>query len=214
MVKTLFAVASYRAPSVVFIDEVDSLLTQRKDGENDASRRIKTQFLIELDGAKNERQKQVLVIGATNLPKEIDDAARRRFVKRIYIPLPDHVSRAALIRTLLTKDNNNHSLTEKDITKLARDTDGFSGADLKSLCADAAMGPMRKMTMEEKMKIKAEDMPPITYKHFRSSLRGISPSVAQKDLIELVQWNDTYGSKVVIVDDSQESESDTDESST
>ena len=83
MVRTLFKVADYRSPSVVFIDEVDSLLTQRKADENEASRRIKTEFLVQLDGAGNDRQGHVLIIGATNLPQELDDAARRRFVKKV-----------------------------------------------------------------------------------------------------------------------------------
>ena len=194
LVKTLFAVASYRSPSVVFIDEVDSMLTQRKSDENEASRRIKTEFLVQLDGAGNDRKGHVLVIGATNLPQELDDAARRRFVKRLYIPLPDQAGRESLLRTLLEK--NSHSLTDKEIIKLSRDTDGYSGADLKNLCTDASMGPMRSMTVEEMMSIKANEVPPIAYKHFRQSLRGSSPSVAQSDLQAYIDWNNTYGSKV------------------
>jgi len=187
-------VASYRSPSVVFIDEVDSMLTQRKSDENEASRRIKTEFLVQLDGAGNDRKGHVLVIGATNLPHELDDAARRRFVKRLYIPLPDQPGREALLRSLLAK--NSHSLTDKEIIKLSRDTDGYSGADLKNLCTDASMGPMRSMTVEEMMSIKANEVPPIAYKHFRQSLRGSSPSVAQSDLQIYIDWNNTYGSKV------------------
>lgn len=194
LVKTLFAVASYRSPSVVFIDEVDSMLTQRKSDENEASRRIKTEFLVQLDGAGNDRKGHVLVIGATNLPQELDDAARRRFVKRLYIPLPDQPGRESLLRTLLAK--NSHSLTDKEIIKLSRDTDGYSGADLKNLCTDASMGPMRSMTVEEMMSIKANEVPPIAYKHFRQSLRGSSPSVAQSDLQVYIDWNNIYGSKV------------------
>ena len=106
LVRTLFAVASYRAPSVVFIDEVDSMLTQRKADENEASRRIKTEFLVQLDGAGNGRKGQVLVIGATNRPEELDDAARRRFVKKLYIPLPDQDGREALITNLLNANAN------------------------------------------------------------------------------------------------------------
>jgi len=74
-------VAAYKSPSVVFVDEVDSLLIKRSEGENEASRRIKTEFLVQLDGTK-ETGGRVLLIGATNRPAELDDAARRRFVKR------------------------------------------------------------------------------------------------------------------------------------
>ena len=68
-VRTLFAVASYRQPSVVFIDEVDSLLCQRSADENEASRRIKTEFLVQLDGASTDQQAQVVIVGATNRPE-------------------------------------------------------------------------------------------------------------------------------------------------
>ena len=209
LVKTLFAVASYRSPSVVFIDEVDSMLTQRKSDENEASRRIKTEFLVQLDGAGNDRKGHVLVIGATNLPQELDDAARRRFVKRLYIPLPDQPGRETLLRTLLAK--NRHSLTDKEIIKLSRDTDGYSGADLKNLCTDAAMGPMRTMTAEQMMRIDANDVPPIAYKHFRQSLRGSSPSVAQADLQVYIDWNNTYGSKVSNESDDDDDDDDDDD---
>lgn len=73
-------------PAVIFIDEVDSLLTARTENDNESSRRIKTEFLVQLDGAKTSDATQILVIGATNRPQELDEAARRRFVKRLYVP--------------------------------------------------------------------------------------------------------------------------------
>lgn len=74
---------------MIFIDEIDSLLSQRSDSEHESSRRIKTEFLVQLDGATTDNDERILVIGATNRPQELDEAARRRFVKRLYIPLPD-----------------------------------------------------------------------------------------------------------------------------
>ncbi|KAK1733516.1 fidgetin-like protein 1 [Skeletonema marinoi] len=194
LVKTLFAVASYQSPSVVFIDEVDSMLTQRKSDEDEASRSMKNEFLVQLDGAGNETKGHVIVIGATSLPHELDDAARRRFVKRLYFPLPDQAVREQQLRTLLA--NNRHSLKDSEITKLSHATDGYSCADLKNLCTDASMGPMRSLTDDEMMSINADEVPPISYKHFRRSLRGMNPSVAQSDLQVYLDWNDKYGSKV------------------
>ncbi|KAF5273488.1 hypothetical protein FQA39_LY07505 [Lamprigera yunnana] len=89
MVRALFAVAVCHQPAVIFIDEVDSLLSQRSDTEHESSRRLKTEFLVRLDGATTDNDERVLVIGATNRPQELDEAARRRFVKRLYIPLPE-----------------------------------------------------------------------------------------------------------------------------
>ena len=83
---------------------------------------------------------------------------------------------------------------------ISRDTDGFSGADLKSLCADVKMGHIRQMgpirqLCASEMSMDAENVPPISYKHFRKSLRGMNPSVAQADLAIYEKWNDTYGNK-------------------
>jgi SpoVK/Ycf46/Vps4 family AAA+-type ATPase len=198
LVRTLFAVAAYREPAVVFIDEIDSLLTQRKSDENEASRRIKTEFLVQLDGTGTSGQGRVLVIGATNRPHELDDAARRRFVKRLYIPLPEAPDREILLRTLLSK--NHHSLTDKDIQKLSNETAGFSGADLKALCTDAALGPIRQLG-HRALEVSASDVPPISYKHFRHALKGMNPSVAQSDLDIYLDFNKTYGSKSVTAED-------------
>lgn len=191
LVRTMFAVAAYREPAVVFIDEIDSLLTQRKADENEASRRIKTEFLVQLDGTGTAGQGRVLVIGATNRPQELDEAARRRFVKRLYIPLPETSDRKALLEVLLS--TNHHCLRDEDIEKLAHDTDGFSGADLKALCADAAMGPIRQLGTKA-LEVKVSEVPPISYKHFKKSLRGTKPSVAQSDLDQYIQWEKLYGS--------------------
>lgn len=169
------------------------MLTQRKSDENEASRRIKTEFLVQLDGAGNGRKGQVLVIGATNLPQELDDAARRRFVKKLYIPLPDKDARESLLTNLLEKNDN--TLSDTQITKLALATDGFSGADLKNLCADAAMGPLREFGAKA-LEIRTEDLPPISYIHFRKALRKMNPSVAQSDLDSHIEWNSKYGSTV------------------
>jgi fidgetin-like protein 1 len=193
-VRVLFAVAAYRQPAVVFIDEIDSLLTQRKADENEATRRIKTEFLVCLDGTGTSGQGRVLVIGATNRPQELDEAARRRFTKRLYIPLPETDDREILIRNLLA--NNNHRLVDDELQALARDTDGFSGADLQALCSDAAMGPIRQLGSRV-LKVEAKDVPPIEYKHFRQALEaleGKKPSVLPEDLAQYIEWDERFGS--------------------
>jgi SpoVK/Ycf46/Vps4 family AAA+-type ATPase len=194
LVRTMFAVAAYREPSVVFIDEIDSLLTQRKSDENEASRRIKTEFLVQLDGTGTTAQGRVLTIGATNRPQELDEAARRRFVKRLYIPLPVEPDRASLLQKLL--GTNNHRLTAADVQKLAKETAGYSGADLKALCTDAAMGPIRQLGPQA-LEVNASDVPPISSRHFRHSLRSMNPSVAPADLVQYEKWDNIYGSKRV-----------------
>jgi SpoVK/Ycf46/Vps4 family AAA+-type ATPase len=205
LVRTLFAVAAYREPAVVFIDEIDSLLTQRKADENEASRRIKTEFLVQLDGTGTSGQGRVLVIGATNRPHELDDAARRRFVKRLYIPLPERSDREILLRTLLITNKN--VLSDEQFTQLSNETSGFSGADLKALCVDAAMGPLRELGPKA-LDVDPSDVPAIAYKHFRRALRGTKASVAPDDLKVYLDWNATYGSKRANYGDESDGEDD------
>ena len=126
-VRTLFCVAAAREPSVVFIDEVDSLLCQRSSEENEASRRIKTEFLVQLDGAGTDCQARVVVLGATNRPDELDEAVRRRFAKRIYIPLPDELSRRQLLKSLLSTASIKHCIKMEDLDSLVKLTDEYSG---------------------------------------------------------------------------------------
>lgn len=116
MVKTLFSLAGMYQPSVVFIDEVDSLLCARTENENESSRRIKTEFLCQMDGANTNPNERILLIGATNRPQELDDAALRRFVKKLYIPLPNGTGRREFIVNLIEKEKeagNKYEMDEK-----------------------------------------------------------------------------------------------------
>jgi SpoVK/Ycf46/Vps4 family AAA+-type ATPase len=101
LMKTLFALAAIQSPSIIFIDEVDSILTKRSSEENEASRRLKTEFLIQLDGVGSSNTR-ILVIAATNRPFDLDEAALRRLTKRIFIGLPDSQSRLSLIKKLIS----------------------------------------------------------------------------------------------------------------
>ena len=96
LVRTLFEMARENKPSIIFIDEIDSLCGSRTDGENDATRRIKTEFLVQMQGVGKEDD-GILVLGATNIPWGLDAAIRRRFERRIYIPLPDEHARERMV---------------------------------------------------------------------------------------------------------------------
>ncbi|KAF5895682.1 spastin isoform X2, partial [Clarias magur] len=147
LVRALFAVARELQPSIIFIDEIDSLLCERREGEHDASRRLKTEFLIEFDGVQSGGDDRVLVMGATNRPQELDEAVLRRFAKRIYVTLPSEETRLKLLKNLLSKHGN--PLTAKELNQLARTTDGYSGSDLTSLAKDAALGPIRELRPDQ-----------------------------------------------------------------
>lgn len=132
MVRALFTIARCMQPSVVFIDEIDSLLTQRVDGEHDSSRRIKTEFLVQFDGVSTGAEDRLLIVGATNRPQELDEAARRRFTKRLYIPLPEESARKQIISTLMEKGHK-CSLTEECINYIAKKTAGKTNFRLTSI---------------------------------------------------------------------------------
>lgn len=102
LVKTLFEYARINKPSVIFIDDIDALLRRRNDKDDELTRRMSSEFFTQLDGANNNN-KQVLLIGATNMPEDLDEAAKRRFQKLLFIPLPNHDARKQLIKNLLKK---------------------------------------------------------------------------------------------------------------
>lgn len=133
MVRALFAVARELQPAIIFIDEIDSLLSERSQSEHEASRRLKTEFLIQFDGLPTGscEIERIVVMAATNRPYELDEAALRRFPKRVYVTLPDFDTRISLLSSLLQKQNS--PLTVDELKVLARQTEGYSGSDLTAL---------------------------------------------------------------------------------
>uniref|UniRef100_A0ACD5V7D5 Uncharacterized protein n=1 Tax=Avena sativa TaxID=4498 RepID=A0ACD5V7D5_AVESA len=142
LVANLFEMARENAPSIIFIDEIDSLCGQRGEGnESESSRRVKTELLVQMQGVGHNDDK-VLVLAATNTPYALDQAVRRRFDKRIYIPLPDLKARQRMFKVHL--GDTPHSLSESDFESLARRTDGFSGSDVAVCVNDVLFEPVRK----------------------------------------------------------------------
>lgn len=191
LVRALFAVAREFQPSVIFIDEVDSLLTDRKEGEHEASRRLKTELLVEFDGLHSEAEERILVMGATNRPQELDEAALRRFPKRVYVGLPDTCARVALLQKLLSKHDN--PLSKKELERLARLTDGYSGSDLTALAKDAALAPIRELDREELKAVEADQVRDIDLGDFLESLKRIRKSVSPQTLQTYANWSRDYG---------------------
>ncbi|KAF2121725.1 P-loop containing nucleoside triphosphate hydrolase protein [Lophiotrema nucula] len=207
LVRALFALAKMLAPSIIFVDEIDSLLSSRSgSGEHEATRRIKTEFLIQWsDLAKaaagretTEKDKEkgdasrVLVLAATNLPWAIDEAARRRFVRRQYIPLPeDHVRRSQL-KTLLS--HQKHEVNEEDMDRLVDLTEGFSGSDITALAKDAAMGPLRSLG-EKLLHMTMDEIRPMRFEDFQASLINIRPSVSKQGLQQFEDWAREFGER-------------------
>ncbi|KAI8346106.1 Fidgetin-like protein 1 in complex with Adp [Mortierella sp. GBAus27b] len=198
MVRALFAVARCHQPAVIFMDEIDSLLTQRSDNDIEASRRIKTEFLVQFDGvgaasagATGEEEDRILIIGATNRPQEIDEAARRRFQKRLYIPLPEKAGRLGLMTRLLEKQP--HNLTPDQIQDICDRTAGYSGSDMTGLCREAALGPVRAI-QGDILEVQLDALRPIQHSDFLEALMQVRASVSDRDLDMYRAWDSEYGS--------------------
>lgn len=188
LLRTLFQVAGAYAPSIIFVDEIDSLLSKRKENEHEASRRFKTEFMIQMDGIKNNSSNGVLVIGCTNCPWDIDDAIIRRFQRRIYIPLPDVDTRKAVLQSILNKCKP-HSLSKQQLIQLVNITEGYSCSDLTSVGSEAAFGPLRSLGgIQEISKVKQKDVRPINYDDFLSALQSNPRSVSRGLLQRYSQW--------------------------
>ncbi|KAL0945585.1 hypothetical protein HGRIS_014744 [Hohenbuehelia grisea] len=142
LVKQLFEMARESKPAIIFIDEVDSLAGTRNESESEGSRRIKTEFLVQMNGVGHD-DTGVLVLGATNIPWQLDNAIKRRFEKRIYIPLPGPDARRRMFE--LHVGTTPCQLSQKDYRALADQTEGYSGSDISVVVRDALMQPVRKV---------------------------------------------------------------------
>lgn len=205
IVRLLFEMARHYAPSTIFVDEIDSLCSTRGEGsEHEASRRVKSEILIQMDGisgsigttAEGDRDPVVMVLAATNFPWHIDEALRRRLEKRIYIPLPDAESRKELLKINLQSIKVGDDV---NLDELAEKMEGYSGADITNICRDASMMSMRKrirgLTPDQIKNIPKEELEaPARPDDFTTALEKIQSSVSQADLKRYQDWMDEFGS--------------------
>ncbi|XP_034661693.1 katanin p60 ATPase-containing subunit A1 isoform X2 [Drosophila subobscura] len=199
LVRLLFEMARFHAPSTIFIDEIDALCASRgSDSEHEASRRFKAELLIQMDGlnASMQEEKVIMVLAATNHPWDIDEAFRRRFEKRIYIPLPNEETRSALLKLCLKDVCLSPSL---NTAMIGEELQGYSGSDISNVCRDASMMAMRRLitgrTPEEIKQIRREDVDlPITLQDFQDARQRTKKSVSADDVARFEKWMEEYGS--------------------
>ncbi|CAD6580032.1 MAG: Vacuolar protein sorting-associated protein 4 [Cyphobasidiales sp. Tagirdzhanova-0007] len=188
LVKQLFTMAREQKPAIIFVDEVDSLAGTRGEGESEASRRIKTEFLVQMNGVGND-DTGVLVLGATNIPWQLDPAIKRRFEKRIYIPLPESDARKRIFE--LNVGTTPCQLTQKDYRALGQATDGYSGSDIAVVVRDALMQPVRKVlsaTHFKKVNVKSEE---------RQAVVKYTPCSPGDPAAEEKTWNDVTSDELL-----------------
>ncbi|XP_028764702.1 peroxisomal biogenesis factor 6 isoform X4 [Neltuma alba] len=215
-VRALFTLAAKVAPTIIFVDEVDSMLGQRtRVGEHEAMRKIKNEFMTHWDGLLTKPGEQILVLAATNRPVDLDEAIIRRFERRIMVGLPSAENREMILKTLLAKEKTENL----DFKELAVMTEGYSGSDLKNFCTTAAYRPVRELIKQERLKDKvnkkaaekqnSEDasdtqddgeeqviaLRPLNMEDMRQAKSQVAASFAAEGSImaELKQWNELYG---------------------
>jgi ATP-dependent 26S proteasome regulatory subunit len=189
LVRTLFDLAHEMQPSVVFVDEIESILSKRKEDENDAMKRLKTEFLIQFDGVGSGEDLRVLIIGATNRPFDLDPAIIRRLPKRVYVGPFNVEERQGFIKTIITQ--NKCDIKDEEYKKIAEMCNNYSNSDLKELCREAAYEPLRELNVKSLKKV--GELRPIVFDDFVKALRKVKGTLTKKILMELENWNKEFG---------------------
>jgi|TARA_B110000091_G_scaffold50038_1_gene55118 katanin p60 ATPase-containing subunit A1 len=202
LVKTLFAVARHWSPSVVFIDEIDALVKARGGPtEHEGSRRLKTEFLTQMDGITSSSGGNVVVLATTNKPWDLDEALLRRLEKRIHVPLPNEEARMLLFQMLL-QDIRVEQGMQALLSPLVTRTHQYSGADVRLLVREAAMGPMRRLLKNKTSQDIAamreagqlDVVGQVTLNDFIHALKTTRSSIDVKNLVHFEQWAGKFGS--------------------
>jgi transitional endoplasmic reticulum ATPase len=199
--REIFKEAREKAPSIIFIDEIDSIAPKREEVMGEVERRVVSQLLSVMDGL--ESRGKVVVIAASNRPNAIDPALRRpgRFDREIEIRVPDKRGR---LEVLQVHARNMPLSVDVDQEKIANVTHGFVGADLEYLCKEAAMKCLRRLLPE--LKLEEEKVPPetlemlvINMNDFQNAIREITPTAMREVYLESpeVKWDDIGGLNTV-----------------
>ena len=194
LISALFKVARMKAPSLIFMDEIDSVATKRGEGsESGGERRVKTQLLSEIQGLKSTHDKVLLVLGATNRPWDLDTAMLSRFEKKVFVPLPDVPARAGIFK--IHTAGVNTSLNDEDFIELAVRTENYSGRDISNVCREVIMLPIRELDMSGLLdnsdkEVKLRD---VNLNDFKKTLKKVKPMTSKAILKQYIDWKDEYG---------------------
>ena len=188
ILQAVFKFASISQPSVIFFDEIDSMLRARSDGEADYTRRLKTEFLCLVDGISSDKESSFLfVIGATNRPQDLDSAVLRRFDKRILVDIPTQDDRVTMLQNCL--NDVKHSVGKKDLVEIAKKLEGYSGSDITGLIKAAVYAPLKDICRSvDFITMDQSDLPLLTKKHFMAEIKKSKPSCEIKEIEILRKW--------------------------
>ena len=194
LISSLFKVARIKAPSLIFMDEIDSVATKRGEGhEGGGERRVKTQLLSEIQGIKSGSKKPLLVLGATNRPWDIDAAMLSRFEKKVYVPLPDLTARIGIFK--IHTAGINMALAEEDFIELGVRSEGYSGRDISNVCREVIMLPIRELDMSGLLENSDQEVivRDLNLKDFTKTLKKVKPMTTNAALKQYEQWAKDFG---------------------
>ncbi len=187
LVRKLFEMARRNQPAIIFIDELDSIGVARSGDDVGGERRLKTQLLTEIQGLASRSDERITIIGATNLPWELDFALRSRFEKRIHVPLPDRKARERIFEIHMEEIEVSPDV---DYAELADLSEGYSGRDISVICREAAMEPIRDLQRTGRMDDDTEifDLRPVSRDDFLNAIENIRPATSPEDLRKYIEW--------------------------
>ena len=191
----LFNKAREKQPSLIFMDEIDSVVMSREAQVHEATRRVIGQLLSEIEGFSTKKEDKIIFMGATNRPWDLDDAMLSRFERKIYIPLPDKDARADIFQ-IHTKGVQ---LDGIGFEELAGQTENFSGRDISSICREAIISMIREQNprLED---LTSKDVNtyslkhrPLTKKDFDTAFKKIKKPITPEDLKRFEEWKEEFG---------------------
>mmetsp|Transcript_4220 Transcript_4220/g.12682 ORF Transcript_4220/g.12682 Transcript_4220/m.12682 type:complete len:413 (-) Transcript_4220:296-1534(-) len=175
LTRAIFSLAHRIEPCVIFLDEIDALFRERSSGDHEVYRDMKAEFMQLWDGLFTNSASQIIVIGCTNRPWDVDPAIQRRLPRSIQVDLPDKAGRVAILRTIL---NQTRKAPKFDYESVAERAEGYSGSDLRELCRCALMKPMKEKVHSEKAAIAGRNsqLRPLTTEDMLSALAAVRPT--------------------------------------
>jgi len=187
LVMNLFELARKSQPAIIFMDELDSIGVSRSGDDVGGERRLKTQLLTELQGLESDYEDRITVIGATNLPWELDFALRSRFEKKIHVPLPDSVARKRIFEIHMEEVE---VAPEVDYDELADLSEGYSGREISVVCREAAMEPIRDLQRSGRLDDGEVilEVRPVSREDFLEAIENIRPATSPEDMRRYIEW--------------------------
>ncbi|EEB74570.1 26S protease regulatory subunit [Thermococcus sp. AM4] len=201
IISALYEVARERAPSIVFMDEIDALTTKRSGDQSEASRRMLSTLLTELDGFQDKGSDVlVLTLAATNTPWDLDEAVLSRFPRRIYVPLPDKKATKEIIKI----NTRGLDISRLDLDAIAEESVRrlYSGRDIKNLCQEAVWNMIREENPDlhklaelpyEKLRRRSLRTRPLEMRDFEAAFKKIKSPLTRKDIERYEKWAEEFG---------------------